>query len=541
MVQPYAGACWMRQWERAMVDMGGGRETGWVGEPTARTATRWATILLWLTVAWAVRLPAQPARPQFEPVQPTLFAAGGALANAFADIDGDGDLDLFVGFNGTPNRLYRNTRGVFHDIAAAVGVADARPTRAAAWSDFDADGDPDLLLGFAPGGGPVLRFYRNDGERFTDITAASGLLVETGAVRQPVFIDVDGDGDLDLFVAFRDQVNKLYLQTGGMFTDEAGRLGLADPRKSVGAVWFDYQQDGDVDVYVANQDGDANGFFRNDGGRFTDVAEQLGLAWGGRGAKLPTQGTVRPCVADVNNDGVADLFLANYGPNGLFLGAKDGSFRDVSGDWGIAIDGRYDSCALADIDHDGLLDLYVNGTVSATESFRDYLFVRAGGSMVSAFTEVTPDNLLALTASHGVQWADVDGDGALDLALAGSRADASHPIMRNLLPGTVARRSLQVRVVDAQGRATRAGAEVRVYVAGTRTLLATRFVDAGSGYDAQSDMPVHVGLVSMSPVDVEVTALVAGQRVTVAARRVSPAAFASKALVVQVAAPAQRY
>ncbi len=490
-----------------------------------------------LSMALATTLSAQRGRPRFVPVQPELFAAGGALANAFADVDQDGDLDLFVGFNGTPNRLYLNTAGTFRDIAAEAGVADARPTRAAAWSDVDADGDPDLLLGFTPGAGPVLRLYRNDGVRFTDITAASGLTVATGAVRQPVFIDVDGDGDLDLFVAFRDRANMLFLNNSGVFTDVAARIGLADTRKSVGAVWFDYEQDGDFDLYVANQDGDANGFFRNDGGTFTDVAEQLGLAWGGRGVKVATQGTVRPCVADVNNDGVADIFSANYGPNGLFLGGANGSFRDVSASWGVAIDGRYDTCALADVDHDGLLDLYVNGTVSATESFRDYLFVRAGTSTSPVFVDVTPDNLLALTASHGVQWADVDGDGALDLALAGSRAEASHPIMRNALPAAVARRSLQVRVVDANGRATLAGAEVRVYAAGTRRLLATRFVDAGSGYDAQSDMPVHVGLTSMKPVDVAVTALVDGARVTSTVRRVSPAAYAKRALVMRVAAP----
>ena len=486
-------------------------------------------------------LPAQPARPRFVPIQPELFATGGALANAFADIDQDGDLDLFVGFNGTPNRLYLNTGGAFRDIAVEAGVADARATRAAAWSDVDADGDPDLLLGFTPGAGPVLRLYRNDGARFTDITAASGLTVETGAVRQPTFLDVDGDGDLDLFVAFRDRANMLFRNGGGAFVDVAASVGLADARKSVGAVWFDYQQDGDFDLYVANQDGDANGFFRNDDGTFTDVAESLGLAWGGRGAKLATQGTVRPCVADVNNDGVADLFSANYGPNGLFLGAADGSFRDVSTTWGVAIDGRYDTCAFADIDHDGLLDLYVNGTVSATESFRDYLFTRAATTGTAAFVEVTPDNLLALTASHGVQWADVDGDGALDLALAGSRPEASHPILRNMLPPAVARRSLQVRVVDANGRATMSGAEVRVYAAGTRTLLATRWVDAGSGYDAQSDMPVHVGLTSMRPVDVEVTTLVSGRRVTTRVRRVSPASSAKRAFLVRaVPAPSGR-
>jgi hypothetical protein len=82
-----------------------------------------------------------------------------------------------------------------------------------------------------------------------------------------------------------------------------------------------------------------------------------------------------------------------------------------------------------------------------------------------------------------------------------------------------------------------AGAEVRVYAAGTRTLLATRWVDAGSGYDAQSDMPVHVGLTSMKPVDVEVTTLVAGTRVKTMVRRVSPATYAKRALLVR-AAPA---
>ncbi|QJR35808.1 FG-GAP-like repeat-containing protein [Gemmatimonas groenlandica] len=504
---------------------------------TVSTMGRRLALLMAMAVSGATCLPAQVLRPRFVPIQPELFAAGGALANAFADIDRDGDLDLFVGFNGTPNRLYLNSGGTFRDIAVEAGVADARATRAAAWSDVDADGDPDLLLGFTPGAGPVLRLYRNDGAHFTDITAASGLTVETGAVRQPAFIDVDGDGDLDLFVAFRDRANMLYRNSVGVFTDVAVSVGLADARKSVGAVWFDYQQDGDLDLYVANQDGDANGFFRNDGGVFTDVAETLGLAWGGRGAKVATQGTVRPCVADVNNDGVADIFSANYGPNGLFLGSADGTFRDVSAAWGVAIDGRYDTCAFADVDHDGLLDVYVNGTVSATESFRDYLFVRAANAKTTAYVDITPDNVLALTASHGVQWADVDGDGALDLALAGSRPEASHPVFRTVLPTAVARRSLQVRVVDANGRATLAGAEVRVFAAGTRELLATRWVDAGSGYDAQSDVPVHVGLTSMKPVDVEVTALVGGSRVRTTQRRVSPAAYAKRGLVVRVAAP----
>ena len=464
-------------------------------------------LLTVLTCALSVMTGAQIAQPQFEAVQPDLLSAGGSFVNAFADIDRDGDLDLFVGFNGEPNRLYRNDKGTLANIAQSLGIADARPTRSAAWGDFDGDGDPDLLLGFAPGAGSVLWLYRNDRDRFTDVTATANLSVAAGAVRQPAWIDLDGDADLDLFIAFRDRGNAMYRNDAGRFTDIATEIGLADARKSVGAVWFDYDEDGDLDLYVGNMDGDANGLFQNDAGRFTDIADRAGVAWGGRAPKEATNGTVRPCAADINGDGSFDLFTANYGPLGLFLNTK-GAFQDVSPAWQIAIDSRYDACAFSDFDHDGRLDLYVNGTVTGGVSYRDHLFRNTG----TRFEDVTPDNVRALQADHGVQWADFDRDGDEDLALTGSRPDGMHSLLRNLLPAATARQSLHVKVVDSRGRATLAGAEVRVYEPGTRKLLGARLVDSGSGYDAQNEIPVHFGLAGHSRVDVEVIYPSRGQR-----------------------------
>jgi hypothetical protein len=464
-----------------------------------------AAILLVISAALAAQ------SPRFELTQQDLFAAGGSFVNAWADYDGDGDLDLFVGFDGMPNRLYRNENGRFSDTAAAAGIADARPTRAAAWGDADGDGDSDLLVGFTPasakpsagsapaastpgpsGAASVLTLYRNTRGVFTDDTNAVGLSLASGAVRQPVWVDFDADGDLDLFVAFRDRANAMFRNDAGRFVDVAAEIGLADARRTVGAVWFDHDEDGDLDVIVGNMDGDANGLFSQQDGKFIDVAVTAGVAWGGRAPNDKTNGTVRPCVADVNSDGRLDLFFANYGTNGLFLNRGKGRFEDVSAAWGIDMAARYDSCAFADIDNDGDLDLYVNGTVTGGTQYPDYLFRNTG----TRFEDVTPAEIGSPNSDHGVQWADYDLDGAIDLALTGVEKTGMHWLLRNTLATTAQTRAINLRVLDATGRSVLAGSTVTIEVGANQGTprRTTHLVDGGSGYNAQNDAPLHVAV-----------------------------------------------
>ena len=175
----------------------------------------------------------------------------------------------------------------------------------------------------------------------------------------------------------------------------------------------------------------------------------------------------------------------------------------------------------------------MNGTVTGGISYRDFLFRNTG----SRYHDATPDSLGALQADHGVQWADLDGDGDLDLALTGQAAPGLDAVLRNQLPAATATRSLSVRVLDANGRATRAGAEVRLYAAGTRRLLGTRLVDTGSGYNAQNDLPVHFGLTSLAPVDVEVVWPANGRRLVTRVASIRPAAWQGRSLTVRVREP----
>ena len=119
-----------------------------------------------------------PGGPSFQRHQPELFSTFGAQPLAWADFDSDGDLDLFVGFGGgQANRLYRNDQGTFVDVASEVGLADVPETRAAAWGDYDGDGDLDLYVGFRLVPETPNRLYRNDdrGARFVDVAREVGL------------------------------------------------------------------------------------------------------------------------------------------------------------------------------------------------------------------------------------------------------------------------------------------------------------------------------------------------------------------------------
>ncbi len=198
-----------------------------------------------------VGLPPADNVPRFELVQPDLFSAPGGQPNAWADFDNDGQLDEFVGFRGRPNRLYRQNHGAFEDVALAAGVADNVETRAAAWGDYDADGAIDLYVGFV---GAPNKLYHNDGHgHFIDVAPALGLNL-TGITRQVSWIDYDNDGDLDLFVAFRDRPNRLFRNDGGRFVDVAREWGVDAAGRppefgGVGASVADFDGDGWLDLW----------------------------------------------------------------------------------------------------------------------------------------------------------------------------------------------------------------------------------------------------------------------------------------------------
>ena len=279
---------------------------------------------------------------------------------AWGDYDGDGDPDLYVTNWATAvsvptNALYRNDgSGAFTDVAVELGVDNKNNSTAAAWADFDNDGDLDLY---------VADFfdqdflYKNGESGFQEVGRSRAAInrESRGSVNSVDWGDYDLDGNLDVYLGKLYYDNELYRNVGdGTF--EAVSVGLGDKRDSHHVDWVDYDDDGDLDVYVTNREQE-NGLFRNDlttNGSFAAVACAASI--GSR--EIGQSGA----WADYDNDGDMDLYLGNVGGNALFRNDGNDQFVDVAGDANVRDSGSgwiTASVAWADYDGDGNQDIFL--------------------------------------------------------------------------------------------------------------------------------------------------------------------------------------
>ena len=238
---------------------------------------------------------------------------GWAQSAAWADYDRDGDLDLFVSHWGEANRLYRNDgNGILHDVTPPV-LADIGNNTGAAWGDFDNDMDPDLYVGGRVSG----NLYRNDAGSFVNVTTPT--LAKPG-VNGVVWGDYDSDMDLDLYLARDLNTSRLLRNdsTPGVvnFTDMYIPV-VRDPGAGQGAVFFDYDADGDLDIFLAkagldNASAAPNALFINNGGSDSYV---LGSA----GPILAEANSRGVACGDYDQNGTPDLYIANWGSSNQLL------------------------------------------------------------------------------------------------------------------------------------------------------------------------------------------------------------------------------
>ena len=346
--------------------------------------------------------------------------------------------------------------GVFRDATRSSGIdfrfrSDLRRLKmittingGCAFGDSDGDGLPDLYVTNSiprwgkPNGDNCGRLYRNVGRgRFEDVTASSGIRA-CGLGMGSFWVDIDGDGDLDLYLTNVGS-NQLFVNRGNGTFEEARGTGLEDPLFSVGAAFLDYDADGDVDVVVANYldstpewehaqpqfelrvpddyAGQPSHIYRNEGnGKFTDVTAAAGL-------KMPPADTktLGVAVLDYDADGRPDLYFVNDRvSNRLFHNKGDGTFEETTAESGAGVLGSRPRAgmgvAVGDADGDGATDLFVTNFGGEPNSFyrnvEGALFEDAGATLGGSDVGVS-------SVRWGTHFADFDNDGWPDLYAVG--------------------------------------------------------------------------------------------------------------------------
>jgi len=395
------------------------------------------------------------------------------------DYDNDGDMDLYFpqgaplpGWrkkNSLENKLYRNDRLKWTDVTAQAGVGDKSYSMGCACGDYDNDGWVDL---YVTNYGDDIFYKNNNNGTFSDVTSEIGIN-NSAMGMSAAFFDSDNDGWLELYVTnyveysiddnpectspmqypihgqlvarsycdpdiFIGVEDKFYYNNKGLFIDRSNRAGIGRYRmRGLGVVPGDVDNDGDMDIYVAN-DKDMNLLFINNGrGRFTESALVRGVGFNGNGLAEAGMGVD---IGDINRDGWLDIFVTNYSgeTNTLYLNQGEGVFVDATNQFGL---GKPSIHLLAfgakfiDLNLDGWLDIFVsnghvidninlfNSAYQHSQSNQIYINQR-NGRFIDRSINIGGD-LLHKAVSRGAASADLDNDGDIDIVVSNNNGRAS--------------------------------------------------------------------------------------------------------------------
>ena len=434
--------------------------------------------------------------------------AGGTIAE---DFDGDGLVDVFftsVNYC-APARLYHNRGdGTFEDRSAAAGLMAQTGGLNSVQTDFNNDGRPDIFV--MRGGWEVAMrnsLLRNNPDgTFTDVTREAGLSDGSFSTHSVAWADVDNDGWVDLFVGHELSPSQLFRNRGdGTFEDVTATAGVGRNAFTKGAVFGDYDNDGFPDLYVSNMFGD-NFLYHNKGnGTFEEVGTTLGVQK--PFVSFPTW------FFDYDNDGWLDIFVASY-PNSLeefvkhYVGMAPSAetltlyhnkgnspFENVTNAVGLARVVPTMGANFGDLDNDGFLDMYLGtGTPSFGALMPNIMLRNDAGRRFQDVTTAT--GMGQLQKGHGVAFVDIDNDGDEDVVLNSGGAVPGDQYTESLFenPGS-GNNWIAVRLTGVKTNRAAIGAKIRVTLpdASSGSAIRYREVTSGGSFGATTLMQ-HVGV-----------------------------------------------